>query len=37
MNDYIKSMRKKIGSDTLLTVGCGALIHDRDEAGTKVF
>ncbi|WLD93001.1 NUDIX hydrolase [Alkalihalobacillus sp. AL-G] len=29
MNDYIKSMREKIGSDTLLTVGCGAIIEDQ--------
>lgn len=29
MNDYIRSMREKIGSDTLLTVGCGALIQDH--------
>lgn len=28
MNDYIKSIREKIGSDTLITVGCGALIQD---------
>ncbi|WP_061810428.1 NUDIX hydrolase [Rossellomorea vietnamensis] len=30
MNDYIRSMREKIGSDTLLTVGCGALIQDHE-------
>jgi 8-oxo-dGTP pyrophosphatase MutT (NUDIX family) len=29
MNDYIRSMREKIGSDTLLTVGCGALLQDQ--------
>jgi hypothetical protein len=28
MNDYVKTMRKLIGSETLLTVGCGALIED---------
>ncbi|MGM0841745.1 MAG: NUDIX hydrolase [Bacillota bacterium] len=30
MNDYIKSIREKIGSDTLLTVGCGAFIQDKE-------
>ncbi|MDX8343165.1 NUDIX hydrolase [Rossellomorea sp. YZS02] len=30
MNDYIKSMREKIGNDTLLTVGCGAFIQDKE-------
>jgi ADP-ribose pyrophosphatase YjhB (NUDIX family) len=29
MNDYIKSMRKLIGHETLLTVGCGAIIVDQ--------
>ncbi len=28
MNDYIKTMRKMIGQETLLTVGCGAIIED---------
>ena len=26
--DYIKAMRKKIGNDTLLTIGCGAIIEN---------
>jgi len=30
MNDYIQIMREKIGSDTLLTVGCGAFIQDKE-------
>lgn len=29
MNDYIKTMRKMIGHETLLTVGCGAIILDK--------
>lgn len=29
MNDYIKTMRKMIGHETLLTVGCGAIIVDK--------
>jgi ADP-ribose pyrophosphatase YjhB (NUDIX family) len=29
MNDYIKVMRKLIGHETLLTVGCGAIIVDQ--------
>jgi ADP-ribose pyrophosphatase YjhB (NUDIX family) len=29
MNDYIKTMRKIIGHETLLTVGCGAIIVDK--------
>jgi hypothetical protein len=29
MNDYIKTMRKMIGNETLLTVGCGAIIIDK--------
>ncbi|MBW3114361.1 NUDIX domain-containing protein [Bacillus sp. MCCB 382] len=29
MNDYIKSMRNLIGNETLLTVGCGAIIEDK--------
>lgn len=28
MNDYIKTMRKLIGQETLLTVGCGAILED---------
>ncbi|WP_277678225.1 NUDIX hydrolase [Gracilibacillus dipsosauri] len=28
MNDYIKTMRKLIGKETLITVGCGAIIED---------
>lgn len=28
MNDYIKTMRSLIGQETLLTVGCGAMIED---------
>jgi hypothetical protein len=31
MNDYIKTMRKMIGNETLLTVGCGAIIIDKFE------
>ena len=30
MNDYISNMRKKIGNDTLITVGCGAFIQDKE-------
>ncbi len=29
MNDYIKTMREMIGHETLLTVGCGAIIEDK--------
>lgn len=29
MGDYIKTMRKMIGHETLLTVGCGAIIENR--------
>jgi ADP-ribose pyrophosphatase YjhB (NUDIX family) len=29
MNDYIKTMRELIGNETLLTVGCGAIIEDN--------
>lgn len=29
MNNYIKSMRSLIGNQTLLTVGCGAIIEDN--------
>ncbi|MGR9047343.1 NUDIX hydrolase [Halobacillus faecis] len=28
MNDYIQTMRQMIGNETLLTVGCGAIIED---------
>lgn len=28
MGDYIQSMRKWIGHETLFTVGCGAIIED---------
>jgi ADP-ribose pyrophosphatase YjhB (NUDIX family) len=28
MNDYIKTMRNMVGHETLLTVGCGAIIVD---------
>lgn len=28
MNDYIQTMRQMIGQETLLTVGCGAIIED---------
>ncbi|WP_406945586.1 NUDIX hydrolase [Halobacillus sp. SY10] len=28
MNDYIQTMRQMIGHETLLTVGCGAIIED---------
>jgi 8-oxo-dGTP pyrophosphatase MutT (NUDIX family) len=30
MNDYVKTIRKLIGSKTLLTVGCGAFIEDNE-------
>jgi mutator protein MutT len=30
MNDYIKAMRKLIGHETLLTIGCGAIIEDDE-------
>jgi 8-oxo-dGTP pyrophosphatase MutT (NUDIX family) len=29
MNDYIKTMREMIGHETLITVGCGAIIEDN--------
>lgn len=29
MNDYITTMRRLIGHETLLTVGCGAIIEDK--------
>jgi ADP-ribose pyrophosphatase YjhB (NUDIX family) len=29
MNDYIKTMREMIGHETLITVGCGAIIEDK--------
>lgn len=29
MNDYVRTMRQLIGSETLLTVGCGAIIEDE--------
>jgi hypothetical protein len=29
MKDYIKEMRRLIGHETLLTVGCGAIIEDE--------
>ncbi|MFJ8089233.1 hypothetical protein ACIQ7N_13630 [Lysinibacillus sp. NPDC095746] len=28
MNDYIKMMRQMIGHETLLAIGCGAIIED---------
>lgn len=28
MNDYIKTMRQMVGSATLMTIGCGAIIED---------
>jgi len=30
LNHYVASMRQKIGNDTLLLVGCGAIIEDRE-------
>lgn len=30
MNDYIKTMREMVGNNTLLTVGCGAIIEDLE-------
>jgi hypothetical protein len=30
MNDYVKTMRKLIGQEALLTVGCGAIIEDEN-------
>jgi len=30
MNDYVMSMRKLIGKEMLLTVGCGAIIEDSE-------
>ncbi|MYL50585.1 NUDIX domain-containing protein [Halobacillus litoralis] len=30
MNDYIQTMRQMIGHETLLTVGCGAIIEDSN-------
>ncbi|WP_226584675.1 NUDIX hydrolase [Halobacillus litoralis] len=30
MNDYIAAMRSMVGHETLLTVGCGAIIEDED-------
>ncbi|PGL69819.1 NUDIX domain-containing protein [Bacillus sp. AFS055030] len=29
MNDYINTMRKMVGNETILTVGCGAIIEDH--------
>jgi ADP-ribose pyrophosphatase YjhB (NUDIX family) len=29
MNDYVKTMRKLIGNETLITIGCGAIIEDE--------
>ncbi|NGQ96449.1 NUDIX hydrolase [Brevibacillus sp. SYP-B805] len=29
MNDYIRTMRKLVGKETLVTVGCGAIIEDE--------
>ncbi|WP_042476807.1 NUDIX hydrolase [Bacillus ndiopicus] len=29
MNDYIKTMRAMIGHETLITIGCGAIIEDN--------
>lgn len=29
MNDYIQTMRRLIGQETLITVGCGAIIEDE--------
>lgn len=29
MNDYIQTMRKLVGTETLVTVGCGAIIEDE--------
>ncbi|SDJ16018.1 NUDIX hydrolase [Salimicrobium halophilum] len=29
MNDYIRTMREMIGHETLITVGCGAIIEDE--------
>jgi ADP-ribose pyrophosphatase YjhB (NUDIX family) len=29
MNDYIQTMRRMVGHETLLTVGCGAIIEDE--------
>ncbi|WP_142288223.1 NUDIX hydrolase [Bacillus sp. EAC] len=29
MNDYIKVMRSMVGNETILTVGCGAIIEDK--------
>jgi ADP-ribose pyrophosphatase YjhB (NUDIX family) len=28
LNDYVASMRQKVGNETLLLVGCGAIIED---------
>lgn len=28
MNDYVKTIRKLIGNETLITIGCGAIIED---------
>jgi len=30
MNDYIKTMRALIGHETLVTIGCGAIMEDRE-------
>lgn len=29
MNDYIKTMRNLVGTETIVTVGCGAIIEDE--------
>lgn len=30
MNDYIKTIRKLVGTETIVTVGCGAIIEDEN-------
>ena len=30
MNDYIQTMRAIIGNETLITIGCGAIIEDAE-------
>lgn len=29
MNNYIKTIRKLVGTETIVTVGCGAIIEDE--------
>jgi ADP-ribose pyrophosphatase YjhB (NUDIX family) len=30
LNDYIQTIRKLVGTETIVTVGCGAIIEDKE-------